>query len=445
MRKVNFTAAIFLYVLLFATTTFSQQYKWKVLPNAPVSPARFEDTYFIDPSKGWVIHNVDSNGVSLPNLYKTTDGGVSWISLSDSSFGQARSIGFANANTGWIGTYLFFRDTIGIYSTTNGGQSWYPQLVGSRTDSLGICGLSVLNENYVFGCGTWYGPAKFYKTTNGGLNWTVKDMSAYARRLIDCYFVSPDSGYLVGGINTFDSSRGVVLFTSDGGETWVNKITTPNLKQWGWKISFPSRNIGYVSLERFGTTGGSYFLKTTDGGVTWSEYTVFSNLVLDQEGIGFANETTGWLGGWWFNTYKTTNGGQSWVSDPWGFNVNRFRFFGDTLGFAVGKHIYKYELDTTIGIHNISTVIPNSPELSQNYPNPFNPTTKIKFHVLDYEDTKLTVFDVLGREIAVLVNEKMYPGIYEYTFDASDLQSGVYFYKIETLRYSETKRMVLVK
>jgi hypothetical protein len=64
---------------------------------------------------------------------------------------------------------------------------------------------------------------------------------------------------------------------------------------------------------------------------------------------------------------------------------------------------------------------------------------------LDYEYAKLTVFDVLGREITVLVNEELYPGVYEYKFDATGLESGVYFYKIETFRYTETKRMILLK
>ena len=445
MKKL--TKILFTIVILFSACHLNSQtqYKWFPLLNSPYNIARSEDIFFIDPNTGWIARSIDSNNIQLPNIYKTTDAGNSWVNLSDTNIGYPRCIGFANAQTGWIGTYLVFRDTIGIYKTTNGGESWFPQLVGSVADSFGVCGMKVLDENHVFACGRWYAPAKFYKTTNGGENWTVKDMSAYATRLIDCYFITPDSGFIVGGLGTYSAGRGVVLFTSDGGENWVTRITTTNTGQWGWKISFPSSDTGYVSLEKSGGVGGfSYFLKSTNGGENWQELK-FNNAPLDEEGMGFVNGNTGWIGGWWMYTYKSTNGGFSWQQDPWGYNVNRFRFFSDTLGYAVGQRVYKYMRDTTIGISTISTEIPTRPDLSQNFPNPFNPSTTIRFQVLDYEDTKLSVFDALGREVAVLVNEKLYPGYYEYKFDAAGLHSGVYFYKIETLRYTETKKMILLK
>ncbi|MBK6504992.1 MAG: hypothetical protein IPG02_04815 [Ignavibacteria bacterium] len=130
------------------------------------------------------------------------------------------------------------------------------------------------------------------------------------------------------------------MFTSDGGETWVNRATTPPRGQWCWKISFPDRLNGYVSLEKI---SGSpvYFYKTTNGGETWEEKT-FLNTAADEEGIGFINASTGWLGGWFFNTYKTTDGGNSWNSDPWGFNLNRIRVINDTLAYGAGARIYKF-------------------------------------------------------------------------------------------------------
>src|SRR5688572_12459513 len=92
--------ASFLLCLLIVTNTAYSQYRWYTLPNAPFDDTRFEDIYFIDPDTGWII-NLD-----YPNLYRTTDGGNSWIDLSDSAIGYPRSISFANSQTGWIGTYL---------------------------------------------------------------------------------------------------------------------------------------------------------------------------------------------------------------------------------------------------------------------------------------------------------------------------------------------------
>ncbi len=90
--------------------------------------------------------------------------------------------------------------------------------------------------------------------------------------------------------------------------------------------------------------------------------------------------------------------------------------------------------------------------LHQNYPNPFNPSTKIKFTIPNVGDenfrplqTKLIVFDILGREVQTLVNEQIHPGIHEVTFEASNLPSGVYFYRLTNGNYSATKKMILLK
>jgi len=110
---------------------------------------------------------------------------------------------------------------------------------------------------------------------------------------------------------------------------------------------------------------------------------------------------------------------------------------------------------TNTGNSNIT--IPESYSLSQNNPNPFNPTTNIKFGVAHHggsttSNVKIVVFDIMGREVQILVNESMKPGTYEVSFDGSSLTSGVYFYKISvhhggssTVDFTETKRMLLLK
>jgi len=95
------------------------------------------------------------------------------------------------------------------------------------------------------------------------------------------------------------------------------------------------------------------------------------------------------------------------------------------------------------GIQTIE--IPNYFSLAQNYPNPFNPTTSIKFSVPTPEMVTLKIFDVLGREVAVLVNEMKQPGFHTVDFDASSLASGIYFYRIDAGQFTSVKRMVLVK
>ena len=115
---------------------------------------------------------------------------------------------------------------------------------------------------------------------------------------------------------------------------------------------------------------------------------------------------------------------------------------------------YKRNPTGNIGIKNISSEIPKEYKLFPNYPNPFNPMTKIRFDIsnnlsfqrkLESSYTTLKIFNILGKEIATLVNKKLQPGTYEVTFDGSNLNSGVYFYHLETDNFTDTKRMLLVK
>ncbi|MDQ3022168.1 MAG: choice-of-anchor D domain-containing protein [Bacteroidota bacterium] len=106
--------------------------------------------------------------------------------------------------------------------------------------------------------------------------------------------------------------------------------------------------------------------------------------------------------------------------------------------------------DGIVGITNSSNIVPEKFSLSQNYPNPFNPVTKIKFDLPSIVNNKLSIvslkiFDVLGKEVETLVNEKLSPGSYEVEFNGSNFSSGIYFYKLEAENFSEVKRMILLK
>lgn len=100
---------------------------------------------------------------------------------------------------------------------------------------------------------------------------------------------------------------------------------------------------------------------------------------------------------------------------------------------------------TLTGIQNTGNNLAEEYTLEQNYPNPFNPTTNLKFKIKNSGFVKLSVYDAAGREAAVLVNENLSAGEYEYTFDGAGLSSGVYFYALQTEGFAETRRMMLVK
>ena len=88
---------------------------------------------------------------------------------------------------------------------------------------------------------------------------------------------------------------------------------------------------------------------------------------------------------------------------------------------------------------------PSTIRLEQNYPNPFNPITKITYSIPQLSHIILNVYDVLGNEISSLVNEEKSVGSYEIEFDATELTSGIYFYKLQTGSFVESKKMILLK
>jgi len=98
-----------------------------------------------------------------------------------------------------------------------------------------------------------------------------------------------------------------------------------------------------------------------------------------------------------------------------------------------------------VGVERIENLLPSDYQLEQNYPNPFNPSTKIRYSITEYSFVTLKVYTLLGEEIETLVNSEQSAGVYEATFDASNLSSGIYFYTIQTDNFSSTKKMILIK
>ncbi len=433
--------------LIFSSALLSQTSSWHVLPNAPYDPGRHEDIFFANPSTGWVINFQGP-------VYRTTDGGHNWDTLTTSLHSLLRSTGFFDTQTGIIGTldsnHILFR-------TTNGGTNWTEITNISNPKPKGICGISIVNSLIAYACGRYNSPANILKTVDGGLSWTSLSLPPYVWCLVDCYFWSPDSGLTIGAYENTHDSGPLVLLTTNSGISWDSVYVAPHgTPGWGWKFCFTSRNTGFASIEN--NSAVSPFLITTNGGLNWV-LKPFMNY--DEEGIGFINENTGWIGGWGGPTYETTNGGSNWHSAGFGYNINRFRILSDTLAYAVGQTVYKYTSEP-IGIQTISAEIPKQYSLEQNYPNPFNPETKIKFSIPtplnppeggkfsanpagSGRSVRLIIYDALGREISTIVNEQLNPGTYEVSWDASNFPSGVYFYRLQTESFSESKKMILVK
>ncbi len=155
-----------------------------------------------------------------------------------------------------------------------------------------------------------------------------------------------------------------------------------------------------------------------------------------------------------FRNYGVTNGDGSYITTK--LPAGSYELITHRMGFApvtqnvtiTNSSLNNINFDMgspLIGINIINENIPTKYLLSQNYPNPFNPATTIKFAVPDAGLIKLSVYDILGREIEILANENLSAGTYSVNWDASNFPSGIYFYRLEGSNFAETKKMVLIK
>lgn len=152
-----------------------------------------------------------------------------------------------------------------------------------------------------------------------------------------------------------------------------------------------------------------------------------------------------------------TNGEQQWLARypgsgnvsaaPYNMQIdNNNNFYCVGAGPGIGGVDYlTVKFSKIIGIIKTSETLPEQFKLYQNYPNPFNPETKIKFQVSKFSNVKLIAYDILGREITVLVNEQLRPGTYELNWNAENQSSGLYFCKLSTEDFQQTIKLTLIK
>ncbi len=421
---------VFLGLLLVAGSAFGQC-NWQAIPGAPVA-ARIDDIFFLDQDMGWAV-------TSSGEIHYTDDGGATW-DMQLQNFDYFRAVGFASPTRGWAGT---LNPSSFLYETDDGGATWTVVTGWVPPRPFRICGISVADANTVYGCGAYNMPARWIKTTDGGTTWNSFEMSPQAETLVDVHFFDANHGFMVGGKDgTFPSVKPVVLETIDGGATWQERWAGTVVGEWGWKIHFVNPSVGFVSLENFSDAA---ILKTIDGGQTWQRYDVANND--DIQGVGFINETEGWVGGWG-TTSLTTDGGLTWQPAAWGSALNRFRYISPDLSYASGTTIYKRDCTPTAVVP--ASYVSTSPFLLSSHPNPFNAQTTISYDLPRQGSVRVRIYDGLGRELFTLIDEVQDAGQHTVQWDGRDdhgaaVASGVYLYRVDALGRGESRSMVLVK
>ncbi len=325
-----------------------------------------------------------------------------------------------------------------VYRTSNSGANW-SQVFSQVNGHINAMWFSLFSTtNAVIQGNPIGGRWSLFKSTNGGINWDSSGMYL------------PQNGSETGWNNSaynyndriwFGTNNSRIYYSTNSGLNWIIQSTSPEVNSYSIMA-----NVG----SSYVLSGGAGLMRSTNFGTNWSQ--------LASMGAGNFGGFGNWGNFWWYvrsdnKIYLTSNNGASWsvqYTAPSGNYTNIFLTNYNMVMFALRSNggISRYLI--IVGVQQISNQVPEKFALSQNYPNPFNPQTKIKFEVpsnvkRETSNVKLVIYDLLGREVTTLVNEELKPGTYEADWNGSNFSSGVYFYKIISGEFSETRKMVLMK
>ncbi|MBK7500048.1 MAG: T9SS type A sorting domain-containing protein [Ignavibacteriales bacterium] len=384
-------------------------------------------------NKVFFVDNNYGYAVGSGRLIKTYKGGMNWQIQNLGITNQVNDINFLDT------THAYIVGSGGIFGmTTNAGLTW--DISQIFNENLNGIFFTNLYEGITI---AEYG--KILHTIDGGLNWTVVfQNSDYNFKDLD--FLDSINGVVVGGRWDGMNHVSIVINTHDGGSTWQPRY-----------LSYYLVDVQYIDINNIIAVGAwetqntGIFYRTTNGGSTWSSQDIPEAYLT---GLYFFDNENGYVTDFWTGKIrKTTDGGFTWTtqySNP-GNYLNDIYFINNNNGWAVGDN------GTILHTKNGGVTFIEDEEnnftqpieflLQQNYPNPFNPSTSIQYAISSTQFVTLKVYDLLGREVATLVNEEKPSGTYNAQFTINDVQlsSGIYFYKLQAGDFVESKKMILLK
>ncbi len=455
-----------------------------------IAPYNCNSVHFINSNTGFFTS-------SYFKVYKTTDGGATFSSQSlNSGFDNLFAVAFNSNGSGITGGFNGY-----IFKTTNYGENWsalhrahseylsylkfFDENNGMVVDRMGAVlrtynggnnytqisqpGAYILTGFHFTDSVTGYGVGangRIMKTSNAGLNWT--QMTSGITTSLSKIQFNGALGLAVG-------YYGIILRTNNQGTNWTSQTSTTN--NWLKNLFIYNSSAAFVC-------GENQILKSSDGGMTWQSKTVGMSLDMlcihtpnggnvwaggnkifysanggenwvmqftpEQpiNAIQFLSQSVGYAAGNSGYVIKTTNGGMNWnkLIIPYGGDLYAMNFLNENVGWIAGNGtLLKTSTGGNVFIRTITSEMPEGYGLEQNYPNPFNSSSNVKFQIINYSRVSLKVYDILGKEVRTLVNESLQAGLYSVRFDAGDLPSGIYFYRLTAGDFSETKKLILLK
>ncbi|TAK52360.1 MAG: T9SS type A sorting domain-containing protein [Bacteroidetes bacterium] len=406
---------------------------------------------------GWFSAIVPTpSGHSAYRIFKTTDGGYTWTKQHDfyGDTSSTKKILDVALNTsldnlgaggrtviGLDSLHCYFPINAGLLKTTNGGVTWEYKIVESTVGYGSVYFFFDELEGFAY--------KKYPRlSTDGGNTWMTLDTSLNLNFQSDVYFPTRSNGWITGFGNPDWTDAGYLIKSNDSGKTWQfahnpNYPPSPLIA-----IDFVDSLHGCIICN--GAFGGCFVRFTENGGASFrSSYPPISS----GTDIALLDSVNGWVPSTTGKIASTTDGGISWNSYDTGDNIS----FGKISVIRSERMVYVFGEKNTLLRADLTTDVREDPSpvdfiLYQNYPNPFNPVTVIRYSLSVIGHVTLKIYDMVGKDVATLVNAKQQKGSYEIAFNASGLPGGIYFYRLSTGSvsgqaglYTDIKKMLLMK
>lgn len=350
---------IILTIILSSILLFTNaQTFWQKQTTVPY-PGKQDDICFVDENNGWYC-----NGQG--KIYHTNNGGTTWEKIYDKPGTFFRCIAFIDTLRGFVGNvgtdyFPNVKDTIPLYKTIDGGKTWEAvHYTGNYVK--GLCAIDIVKEQYInhgnidfryhiYGVGRVGSPANMMVSHDDGKTFAANSMNEDCKMLFDIKMFNTKEGFVCAANNEdITQSNALILYTKDGGNTWEKKYQSTRTFETTWKVSFPTRKVGYVTIQSYNpdtTVKQQRVAKTMDGGKTWKEVNLCEDAAAREFGIGFISEKHGFVGT--MNSgYETTDGGETWGKINIGRAANKIRVYDFNKSvlklFSIGVNVYKLDL-----------------------------------------------------------------------------------------------------
>ena len=385
--------------------------------------------------------------VSGTNIFAGTESGVFLSTNNGESWAKKGLADSRVSALAVLGTNIFAGTSGGgVFISSNNGDSWSAFNEGLPKNQYGnidIASFALIGTNIFAGIGTYpfYGDGGVALSTNNGISWTVVNNGLTNINI---------NSLAVSGTNPFAWTDDGVFLSTNNGSNWFN--VNQNLPQYmptydvfnclvvngsnlfaGTEIGVWKRPLSEMIIPVELTS----FTATANGKevtLNWSTATELNNQGFEvQRKFGSNNFVT--VGSVKGNGTTTSPNQYSYVDKL--IDAGKYFYRLKQIDYG-GTFEYSNEIEVEVRVLDKFT-------LEQNYPNPFNPTTTIGYVLQEKSNAKLTLLNTLGEEIAVLVNEEQDKGFHKVEFNAVNLPSGVYFYRIHAGNYIETKKMLLLR